>query len=90
MAVEIYSKDETKFRVTFVFGSSDPAKEDDTRLLSIDNPIAGLSLADVNALYTAGASVLIGDRDGDPLSTYKDPEIVETTTTWADYKAPTP
>lgn len=88
MPVQVYAKDESRFRVVANFTSQDPTKTDDTRTITIENPRTDLTMNDVIQLQQAGMSVLVGDRDGDPFSGFSSPEIIDVHTVWAVYERP--
>lgn len=51
----------------------------DERTISYDNPKDNITAADIRALDSLAAGVLIGDKYGAPFSTFKDAGIYEIT-----------
>ena len=51
----------------------------DERTISIDNPRANITAADIKALDSLAGGVIIGDKYQAPFTTFKDAGISETT-----------
>ncbi|MBR0061777.1 MAG: hypothetical protein IJP68_09910 [Selenomonadaceae bacterium] len=65
----------TSYQLKLVAGFSDG----DERTISYENPRANLTAADIKALDSLAADVLIGDKYGAAFSTFKDAGIYEIT-----------
>lgn len=56
----------------------------DERTISIENPRANVTAADIKALDSLAGGVIIGDKYQAPFTTFKDAGISETTTVYLD------
>ena len=63
-------------------------KDGDDRTINLDNPKGGLSAADINALNTPAANVLIGDKDQAEFLRFKTAKRKRVTTMWLDLSIP--
>lgn len=68
-------KVKTTKQLKIVAGFSDG----DERTISYENPRSDITAADIKALDSLAAGVIIGDKYGAPFSTFKDAGIAETT-----------
>jgi len=66
-------KTSTSYQLKIVAGFSDG----DERTISYENPRESVSAADIKALNSLAAGVLIGDKYGAPFSIFKDAGIYE-------------
>ena len=73
-------KTKTTKQLKLVAGFSDG----DDRTISIDNPKASISAADINALKTDAIAVLQGDKTGATMTGWRDAKVVEATTVYLD------
>lgn len=65
----------TSTQLKVVAGFSDG----DERTISIDNPISNITPAQIKALDSLAAGVIIGDKYGAPFTTFKDAGIYQIT-----------
>lgn len=65
----------TNYQLKIVAGFSDG----DERTISYENPKPNITAADIKALDSLAAGVLIGDKYGAPFSTFKDAGVYEIT-----------
>ena len=65
----------TTYQLKLVAGFNDG----DERTISIDNPKDNITPAQIKALDSLAAGVLIGDKYGAPFTTFKDAGLYETT-----------
>ena len=74
--------DSTKstYQLKLLAGFSD----EDDRSITIDNPKSGLTWAQIEALETYAAPVLIGDKYGASFTRFKEAKYVESTTIYVD------
>jgi len=56
----------------------------DERTISLEDPRADITAADINALNSLASGVIIGDKFGAPFQTFKDAGIQESTTVYLD------
>lgn len=56
----------------------------DDRTITLDNPVNGLSAADINALNVPAANVLIGDKDQADFLRFKSAKVKTSTVTYLD------
>lgn len=59
----------------------------DDRTLNLENPISGISAADINNLSTYASGVLIGDKDGAEFLRFKFAKVINRTVTKLDLSA---
>lgn len=59
----------------------------DERTISIDNPVENITPAQIKALDSLAADVLIGDKYGAPFTTFKDAGIYQITKVELDLSA---
>lgn len=59
-------------------------KDGDDRTINLDNPASGLSAANINALNTPAAAVLVGDKDKADFLRFKSAKVKESTTVYLD------
>lgn len=70
----------TAYQLKLLAGFSD----EDDRTITIDNPIQNITLAQIEALGTYAAPVLIGDKYGASFTRFKEAKYVQSTTIYVD------
>lgn len=56
----------------------------DDRTINLDNPISGISAANINALSTHASGVLIGDQNQAAFQGFKSAKVITSTVTYLD------